>query len=137
MAATVATKLRFGVGDVMDGSWLSPLGGASATPVVEGGQACSLAAAAVQGPPDPLSPVLQFGGARHEAWWLRNLFYLSYLLCGHGRGLEFDACFKLSSTAVGFGLVDFETLILMERKSCVHFTMYTMVETLSGGGFFG
>ena len=53
--------------------------------------------------PDPLSPVLQFVAARHGAWWLRNLFYLSYLLCGRGRGLEFDACFKLSSTAVGFG----------------------------------
>jgi hypothetical protein len=26
---------------------------------------------------------------------------------------------------------------LMETKSCVHFTMYTVVEALSGGGFLG
>jgi hypothetical protein len=90
------------VGDVTDGSGLSPLGGAPKTPVVEGGQACSLAAAVVQGPPDPLNSVLQFGAARHGAWWLQNIFYLSYLLCGRRRGLEFHACFKLSSTAVGF-----------------------------------
>jgi len=50
MAATAATKLGFGVGDVMDGLGLSPLGGAPTPPVVEGGRACSLAAAAVQGP---------------------------------------------------------------------------------------
>ena len=54
-----------------------------------------------------------------------------------GGGQEFDAGFKLSSTAVGFVLVGFETLISMETKSCVCFSGYTMVDTLSGGCFFG
>jgi hypothetical protein len=34
-------------------------------------------------------------------------------------------------------LVDFETLILMETKSGVYFTMYTMVKVHSRGGFLG
>jgi len=33
-------------------------------------------------------------------------------------------------------LIDFETLILIEIKSCVRFSGYTMVEALSGGDFF-
>jgi hypothetical protein len=52
-------------------------------------------------------------------------------------GYEFEACIKLSSSAIGFGLGGFIALDFNEDDFlCAFFLGATVVRTLSGGLFF-